>query len=409
MRTASKIVTILILLLISSFSSAFGETWDDIASLAKSNDQLVSAGRQLESARWSYNRAWSGFLPQISLNASYSERLGGGTSETTGSYSWGINATQSLFKGMQNYYGLKSSWANYEQTNASYKKTESDVYYGLRSAFVGLYIAQENLDLSSKILAQLKENARLIKLRYDSGREDRGNLLSTQASAKDGEAAVSSAKRELELARLKLFQLTSREVVKAEGPLDLTFEASPDFPALNDGSPALLMAKYQLEVADIAAQNTIGEFLPTLSLSGNYSKSGSDWPPEGENKSWGLNLSYSLFPGGANFADKMINDINLEKARKDYEIVFKDNLYTIEDAHRRVKDSVDALEVRKIFLDAAAERSKIADAKYLNGLITYDEWNRITNDYISAQKSVLQARRSALEAAAALKNSYGGK
>ena len=408
MRTASKIVIISAFFL-SLFSAAFAATWSDIAATADNNDELISAGKQLEGARWSYNRAWSTFLPQVSLNASYSENLNGGTSETTGSYSWGIRATEYLFQGMQEYYGLSSSWANYEMTFASYKKTESDVYYELRSAFIGLYIAKQNIVLSNKILDQLNENARLIKLRYNSGREDKGNMLSTQASAKGGEADVSAAERDFGLAKLKLFQLTSLEVDNVEGPLDVTFEASPDFGSLNDNSPALLTARYQLEITDIAAQNTVSEFLPTVSLSGNYSKAGNTWPPESENKSWSLNLSYSLFPGGANFADKMINDLNLEKARKDYEITRKNGLFNIEDAYRQLKNAVDALEVARVFLDAAAERSRIADAKYLNGLITYDEWSRITNDYISSQKSALSAQRTALTALAAFKNSYGGK
>jgi outer membrane protein TolC len=411
MQTVSKIVIFAMLLLsvASLFPSACAESWEDIARTAKDNDALVSASKQLDSAGWSYNKAWSNFLPQLSLSGSYNETTTGATGEPTKSYSYGLNGTQYLFKGFQNYYALRSSYANYQYTMASFKKAESDVYLNLRTAFVGLSFAQEDFDLSKKILAQLKENARLIKLRYESGREDRGNFLTTVASEKNAQAQVSAAERELELSMLKLSQLTSLEVKAAQGELTASLEADPDFASLLNNSPDLLMAKHKLEIADISAANTVGEFLPTVSLSGNYSKRGDEWPPESESKSWSLNLSYSFFPGGANIADKLINDLNLDAARRDFEASRKNTLYSIEDAFRKAKDALDALEVKRVYLEAARERSKIADAKYLNGLIAYDEWNRITNDYISAQKDFLKSRRSALEASASWKNSFGGK
>jgi outer membrane protein TolC len=407
MRTAREIVVLFIILLLTASASP-GASWEDISRTATTNDELVSAGKQLESARWSYNRAWSGFLPQVSLSGSYSENLADGADAATKSYSVGVNATQYIFKGLQNYYGLMSAYSNYQHTLANYKSIESNVYYNLRVAFFDLYIAQENLDLLNKILSQLKENARLIKLRYDSGREDRGNMLATVASERDGEATVSAAKRQLDLAKLRLFQLSSMEVEKVDGDANVTYEANPDFASLAESSPSYAMARYQLEMTDIAAKNSIGEFLPTLSLSGNYSRKGPDWPPDTSNKSWGLNLSYPLFPGGANFADKIINDLNLEKARRDFESSRKDILYNIEDAYRAVRDAADDLDVRRIYLEAAEERARIANAKYLNGLVTYDEWNRITNDHISAQKNLVSSKRSVMQAIAAFKNSYGG-
>ena len=69
---------------------------------------------------------------------------------------------------------------------------------------------------------------------------------------------------------------------------------------------------------------------------------------------------------------------------------------------------MDALEVSKVSLAASAERAKITEAKYLNGLTTYDEWSRLNNSYILAQKGLLSAERSALVAEAAWHKSYGG-
>jgi len=388
--------------------AAYCASWEAVAGLVYNNDDLVSAAKQADSAHWSYNKAWTAYYPQVSLSGSYSETTQSGTDETTKAYSTGFNVKQTLFSGFQNYNALRSANASYQQAVASYNKTLSDVYFNVRSAFIGLYIAQANIDLSGQILSRLSANARMIKLMYDSGREDRGNLMATQASQKNGEFGVSSAKRELELARLKLSQLISAEISTTDGVMNLTFEAAPDFKMLAENCPAYLIAKYQLELAEIDDQNTLGEFLPTAQVSWGNQSSGTEWPTSSNSQGWNLNLSYSLFPGGANIADKFINDLNQEKARRDFESSKKTVLLSIEDSYRSLRDAVESLEVSRVLMDADSERAKIADAKYQNGLMTFDEWNRIISDYINAQRSFLQARSTALQASAAWKNSYGG-
>jgi len=399
---------ILVLLVILSCVPVYGATWKEVSALSVNNDDYVSAKRQLDSSEWSYKKAWTSFLPQLSASAGYSETLPPFDLEK--SYSLGLNASLSVFNGMKNYYGLRSAYASYQYYLESLKKTESDVYYNIRLAFVGLYIAQENLDLSSQILSRIKENARMIRLRYDSGREDKGNLLTTIASQKDAEYGVASAKRELALSRLRLNQLVSREINSTDGTIDISMESDTDFNSLAENSPSYKMAKYQLESSDIAAQNSIGGFLPSIALSASERKTGEEWPPDTlSSKSWSLNLSYSFFPGGSNIADKFINDLNLDRAKRDFESSRKNLRFDIEDAYRNARNAIDSLDVKRAQLDAANERAKIADAKYQNGLTTFDEWNRITNDNITAQRSFLQAKSSAFESVAAWKNSYGGK
>lgn len=406
LRAWNFFAAILILFSLNTICSA--ATWNEIVSYSANNDDLASASKQLDSSQWSYYKSYSPMLPQVSLSASYSEVPGVGTAETSKSYSTGLNVSQNLFNGFQNYNNMRSAFANYQQTIASYNKTKSDVLYQIRTAYIGLYMAQENLILSKKILTQLHGNARMIKLRYDSGREDKGNLLSTLASERDGEYSVASAKRELELAKLKLSQLCSAEITSADDLPTLTGEASTDFNFLTENSPTYIISKYQLESYEIAAQKSISGFLPTVNLSGSVRNSGDTWPPSNQNTSWGLSASYSLFPGGSNIAEKFINDLNLDKAKRDFSSAKKDLIYSIEDTYRRLKDAYETLDVRQFYLEASIARAKISDAKYVNGLITYDEWNRITNDNISAQKSFLNTRKSVFEASAAWKNVYGG-
>lgn len=405
----SILLFVIIFAVLGVAKDASALTWNEALSAAEqNNNELRSARKQLESSEWSYRRSFSAFLPQLSASAGMSESLTATTSATAKSYSYGLSATQYLFKGMDNYYNLQSAYADYQYYNAGLKKTEADLYYELRLAFIDLFIVQENVKLLEEILERRKENTRLIELRYESGREDKGNLLRTKADQVESRYNLSSARRDLELAKLKLFQLLGQDVAKAEGEIKVETVEQPDFNILLKNSPSYIMAKYQLESAEIAQKSTVSGFLPSVSLSGNYRKSGGAWPPDSESSSWSLNVSYSLFPGGSNIADRIIYNLKLDKAREDFEKSRKDICYDLEEAHQGFKDALEALEVKKIYLEATEERAKIGQAKYLNGLVSYDEWDRIENEYITTQKSLLSYKKSAYMAEAAWHKSYGG-
>ena len=362
----------------------------------------------MESSRWTWLKAHSSFLPQLSASMSMSQSETASSSAVSKNYSYGLSATQNLFSGMSNYYKLRSAWVDYALNEKGLEKAKSDAYYEARTAFINLAIAQENIKLQKNILDRQTENERLVRLQYESGKEDKGNLMQTAANRKNAEFNLSSAERALSLARLKLAQLLGSYVTSAEGELEPAPPPEEDFQKLTANSPSYLMAKYQMEQAEISQKATISEFLPSISLSGSWRRSGQNWPPDSENKSVSLNLSYSFFPGGSNIADSIINNLKLSKAIEDFIKSEKDLRYAIEELNVKFKDAVESLQFSIISLAAAEERVKIATAKYLNGLTSYDEWNRIEADFISSQKAVLSARKSVLAAEAAWHNSYGG-
>ncbi len=384
-------------------------TWSEALTLAKlNNPELKSAARQTESARWSYYKSYSSFLPQLSANASVGETTSGTLGATGRSSSYGLSVSQTLFSGFENYIGGLLARANYDYYYASQQKTGSDLYYQLRQSFVDLAIADENIYLLKNILERRKNNAGLIELRYESGREDKGNFLRTKADQADAEYGVTAAERSRALAALKLRQLISAEAEKAEDKFEVGRLARPDYEALLRSSPSYVMDLKQLERAELAFRQTVSEFLPTVSLTGSYRKSGTDWPPTDSSNSWSLNFSYSLFPGGSNIADRVIYAAQYDQAKQDFQQSRYDLRYALESAYQGLMDAVDAQKSAELSASAAAVRAEIARTKYLNGLIGYDEWDRIENDYINAQKTLLSRKKAALYAEAAWHNSYGG-
>ncbi|WP_144277145.1 TolC family protein, partial [Chlorobium sp. KB01] len=81
---------------------------------------------------------------------------------------------------------------------------------------------------------------------------------------------------------------------------------------------------------------------------------------------------------------------------------------TLEESWKSFQDARQLVTVRKKFLDAAMERSSIANAQYSNGLVTFNEWVIIENNLVSAKKEFLNAGADLLIAEAKWIQAKGG-
>ncbi len=78
---------------------------------------------------------------------------------------------------------------------------------------------------------------------------------------------------------------------------------------------------------------------------------------------------------------------NLVSVRRDVEV-------SLEDSYLKLQDAMGLSQVQEEFLNAALERASIARAQYTNGLVSFQDWDIIEGDLISAQKQSLSALRS---------------
>jgi outer membrane protein TolC len=70
-------------------------------------------------------------------------------------------------------------------------------------------------------------------------------------------------------------------------------------------------------------------------------------------------------------------------------------------------DTADNVRIQKELLDANALRYKIAVASYRNGLMKFQDFNSITNDYVGSQLSLLSAQFNAVIAEANWEEAQG--
>ncbi|MBI2070945.1 MAG: TolC family protein [Elusimicrobia bacterium] len=383
-------------------------SWDAcLAEAAAGNPDLEAARAALAKARIDRQAALSPFLPQLSGGADTSENRTLGLGVSSREYGWSLSARQNLFSGFRDYAGRSRTSAALDSAQAGYEDAAARVTLELRRAFTALLYAQEQTVLTLEIAARRRENARLVELRYEAGREHRGSYLRSNASWKQAEFEVAQAKRALRVAQRELLSVLGRgpfEVVAATGSLWAVEapQGNPDFMELVRRTPVYRIAEAQVRSAQAGVTAADGRFYPDLDASVSLSRSGEQWPPEQPRRlSAGLSLSFPFFPGGGNFFGAASSRAERRRAQADFLSAQYSSALDLENAFAFYQDAAERTAVQEQFLEAARVRAQIARSQYTSGLISFQEWDLIENDLIASQKSWLSALRDAANAQAA--------
>jgi TolC family type I secretion outer membrane protein len=383
-------------------------SWQDcIMEAAKNHPDLIAAVEQVKQSEASKKITASTLFPQVdaSLGASTGRTDTGTSSSTADSYNYGLSGTQLIFDGTQTINNVKAAAENIKSSKENFRFTSATVRFRLRSAFVNLLEAQESLKITQEIYDIRRGNLELITLRYESGLEHRGALLTAEADLANAKYGIDQAKRALEVAQRDLVkemgrrQLTPIEV-KGDFWVSDTVKEKPDFLSLVKNNPSLKQLIAQKNAAQFSLNSAYANFSPTLSGSAGAGKAGSNWEPKNDQWNLGLSLSVPIFEGGLRFAQIDQAKALLNQLREN-ERSTKDGLVlTLEQAWAALQDAVENVEVQRKSLIASEERSKIAQAQYSIGLIAFDNWTIIEDNLVSAKNSLLSAQTNALLAQA---------
>ncbi|MDR1474334.1 MAG: TolC family protein, partial [Endomicrobium sp.] len=172
--------------------------------------------------------------------------------------------------------------------------------------------------------------------------------------------------------------------------VDKEIISKPDFDNLITKIPDFLSAKYSLDYAKAVNWANKGQWLPSIDFIGQINRHRYDktWD---ENKSWSaaLNLSYPLFSGGKRFFDTKSSASQEKIAAEDFRNTKNMlKLNAIQFYNNWVND-YEILIVSNFYLESCKLQTDIAKRKYMNGIISYEDWYTIEDDYIKNQKNML--------------------
>jgi len=400
-------------------------SWSDCVDLAKKNNAVLRAAEaDLRSTQSQEGVSRSGFLPEVSANLSYtrgntSVNLSGSdpnnfsSSNNSGRYSATLSGSWNLFSGFQDQGRLSQAKANTDAQNASLQSTKAQVSYDLKSAYEGFVYAKEYAKLTTDIIDRREENLRMVELRFQSGLENKGSVLLSQANADQAKYDHLQAQHAQRVARAQLARelgLDEYDTFDVQGEIPVTNapQSLPDLKALALETPEVLQATAKEESAFQAIRVSRAGFFPSLDLTGSMGRQGPDFFPD-ERNSWsvGLNLSLPIFSGGKDYYGVRSASASWASAASTDENTRRDVLAKLEQAYSTYVEAVMKLKVDQSYRNASTTRAEIARKQYNNGLITFNDWNIIEDDLISRQKSYLQSQRDRVVAEAAYEQVQG--
>jgi outer membrane protein TolC len=295
---------------------------------------------------------------------------------------------------------------------ASLQLARAKVSYDLKAAYANMLYAKETEKITKDFQKRREDNLRMVELRYQSGRENKGSLLLSQAYLAQAKVDVLKARNARETSQSDLRKVLGWDDERdfdIEETLPLQEKVSPavDYKAIAAATPLRLQAEAQVGVSQAGVTSARSGFYPSLSLTGSLGKADTQFFPERDRWSVGATLSWPLFGGGKDYYASQSATSGLRAAKSNLSNVERGLQSTLKKAHTAFIEAVEDFKVSEAFLKAAQSRAEIARSKYNNGLMTFDEWDIIENDLINKSKIFLQAKRERILAEAAWEQAQG--
>lgn len=382
---------------------------------AKANPDIRAAVEQVSSSDSLAKAAYSGFFPQVTANAnvtrgnSYSfSQLGGvplnlpAGDNTVSSAS--LSANQNLFAGFKDASLVEQGAANRDLSRATLDSTKVQISYDLKSSFANLLYAQKYITLTEQIIKRRIENAELVELHFESGMENKGNVMLSDAFVGQAKYDKMVARDATDVSRQQLarvMDIDDSKEFEIVGNIPLaTPSAEPDLKQIATTTPQHRQSVAQEQVDDAGVSLARSNFFPTLDLTGTVSAQGNNSFPDTSKRSLMLNIALPVFSGGNDYYN--YKSAAAQYASSSYQRTSVDQklLPTLKQAFRTYVEAAQKLQVDKAFLEAAEVRAEIARSKYNNGLLSFEDWDIIENDLITKQKTYLQSERDRILAEA---------
>lgn len=382
-------------------------TWDQYVQLAQEQNPALQAAKAQEVQALARRRgAYQNWWPQISAGAGYQKNKA-----KIKNYQLSLNASYPLFQGGATMAAIKQASANFEQAALNYQLQAANLSYALKAAVANWRYGQNYLSLAQDIEKRRQRNLDLINLRFKSGRENKGSYLLSQAYLEQAKYEVLTARDGQRKAQTTLAQVVGKgedERLTVAGELPaVELPAEIDLAQLTAQHPAYRQAQLSFAVADAGVTSARSTFFPTISLTGSLGRNGDKWVPKNEDWTIGANLTWPLFRGGADYYQVKAAVAERHHAKWEQKSTWQSLYETLQNAYQTFKQARQKVKVFQAFVDAGLVRANIARTKYNNGMMTFDEWDKIESDLITNQKNLLQSQRDLSLAAAAWEKALG--
>ncbi len=408
---------------------------------AKDNLDLKAAAARLRQSNEASWKAWSGYLPQLTVSGAYTRnqysasipfpvysqvRTRTGPAGTDGNpndppqfasqlpgtastdflatitedvslqklnqLTGQVELTQTIFSA-QLIASIRAAYAGEDVAKATTESVRRDILFGVAQAYYGVASLKRTLEVAQALLEIAQRQERDARVRYQAGTIAKVGLLRAEIDRARAEQDLKRARNAYESARLGLAVLINRDP-----DFDITDPPEPPLPqnpseledrALRD-RPDVQAARSNVSVARATRNSAAARYLPTVGAFGRYFVTNIGGFT-GQDRYWvaGVQAQWQLFDGG-----RRESDVREGNARIDEAIATE--LSTEQKARNDVRQALldldsaraNALKAKEQ-RDLAAENQRLVDVSYRAGAATAVEQADATAQLRNAEIGLL--------------------
>ncbi len=390
------------------------------------NRDLRVAVLAIEQARatWQVRRADQ--FPTVNLGATGAvQPKPNGQSGTNTTYTAGLSATSLAGAGWEiDFFGRLDSLK--EAARAQYLATEdarwavqASLIASVATVWLSLQTNDQLLTLTQRTLATRDDSLRLTRLRLENGAASALDFRQAESLSAGARAAMQQQQRLRALDVNTLTLLVGQPLPDTLLKTADTATGSP-FREVPAGLPSDLLERRpdirQAEVQLIAANANIGAakaaFFPRITLTASYGTASSGLNNLFQSGFWGGTLGGQILQP---IFDAGRNEANLASTKAARAIAVAQYEKSIQTAFREVADALagratlrEQLAAQQAQVDAEAERFRLADLRYRNGISSYLEVLDSQRSLFAFQQALAQVRLGYLQNQVALYKALGG-
>lgn len=394
---------------------------DAVKRALENNPKTKAALFQAEASRSRITQARSGLLPQIYLNETFNrttnpmwafgtklnqgniarsdfDPAGLNNPDDINNFITSVTIDWTVFDGGQTWIGLKQAKLENEAAFLMMERTREEVIGQAATAYFGLILADEHLDLIRQILDAARAHSNMARSRFENGLTVKSDFLRAQVRVSELEQELFSAESNVLIAKAMLcsvmglsqcnsFETTTRldEEAGTEEQVDKLVETAL---ANRKDLRQLLFQEY---MAEEEVSKSLAGHLPSLHLIGNYEVNSEAFSDTADNYMVGAIMRFNLYSGQRISGKTMEARALLEKIRAiKHELELGINVQ-IRQAYYQAKSSWKRIQVARESILQAEENLRIIRKRYENGLLT------IVN-LMDAESALKQSRTNHLKA-----------
>ncbi len=363
--------------------------------MAQSNPELRGAMESLKQSQLQEQAAHAGYLPSLSLSMGRERMMRPTYDEPATTYLAQFELSQNIFSGFGDRYKLEQAQQSILVAKENLRQVSARLTATLKQTIANWIYSNELVFLSEKILEQRKANIKNVMIRFKGGAEHLGSLQQAEAYLLQAKFELLSAQENLALARMQIKTLLGLNTTR-----DISWTGDvPKFeiPSLSQLEGLVTeTSEYKQAIAEEkSAMAGVGSarsgFYPSLDLSANVGKTDEFFFPQGTRWTVGVTLTWSLFNGFKDSTQLQIAKSKSLSAQYDLSSKSLSILSTLQQRRSELRLAIEKIGLEEKFRDAAQLRAEIAEKKYVNGILSFDDWDQVESERIQHQKSILSS------------------